>query len=55
MNELFRAWEDAWPFIDGGIMKGLIESMPRRIQTCVDADEWYNKYESSLVNQLYDF
>ena len=41
---LWKALEEAWTLIDVDMMKGLIESMDRRIKAVMDADRWYTKY-----------
>jgi hypothetical protein len=43
-DEIFQALKKAWSMIDDDIMRELIESMSRRIQICIDAEEWYTKY-----------
>ncbi len=37
-DELFQALKEAWPMIDDETMKRLIESMPRRIQACINSE-----------------
>ena len=41
---LWKALKEAWTLIDEDMMKGLIESMDRRIKAVIDADGWYTKY-----------
>ena len=41
---LWKALEEAWALIDTEIMKGLLESMDRRVNACMEAKGWYTKY-----------
>ena len=43
-RKLFEALEEARSVIDTELMKGLIESMERRVKACIDAEGWYTKY-----------
>ena len=43
-EELWKALEEAWTLINEETMRGLIESMKRRIDTCISAEGWYTKY-----------
>ena len=41
---LWEALEEAWELIDHELMKGLIDSMERRVKECIKAKGWYTKY-----------
>ena len=41
---LWKALEEAWTLIDEEVMRGLIESMERRIKAVIAAEGWYTKY-----------
>ena len=41
---LWKTLKEIWTLIDEDMMKGLIESMNRRIKAVIDANEWYTKY-----------
>ena len=43
-EELWTALEEAWTLIDEDLMRGLIESMERRVEACIKAEGWYTKY-----------
>ena len=39
-----EALKEAWATIPISFFEELIESMPRRIQACIDANGWHTKY-----------
>ena len=39
-----EALKEAWATIPVSFFEELVESMPRRIQACIDADGWHTKY-----------
>ena len=39
-----EALKEAWATIPVSFFEELIESMPRRIQACIDANGWHTKY-----------
>jgi len=43
-EHLFRCLWVAWEAIDEGIWRGLVKSMPRRIEAVIKAKGWHTKY-----------
>jgi hypothetical protein len=41
LEEVLKATWDALP---NSFFESLVESMPRRIQACIEANGWYTKY-----------
>ena len=39
-----EALKEAWATIPVSFFEELIESIPRRIQVCIDANRWHTKY-----------
>jgi len=39
-----RVLPECWELVDSSHVEALIESMPQRIQACIDADGWHIKY-----------
>jgi transposase len=42
--ELFQVLQDGWNALDIGLLRRLVESMPRRIQAVIDANGYMTKY-----------
>ena len=44
ITELEEALKETWEHLPESLFESLIESMPRRIQACLDAQGWHTKY-----------
>ena len=44
ITELGKALQQAWDAIPEDFFESLIESMPRRIQACLNNKGWHTKY-----------
>ena len=44
IKALEEALKQAWDALPNSLFESLVESMPRRVQACIEADGWHTKY-----------
>jgi len=44
LKNLSEACKEAWNALPDSLFESLIESMPRRVQACIEANGWHTKY-----------